>query len=364
MYPPGRDLHPINWVALWVGGVGGGCMECGWKKKVRNFHLAQLRFALRREPMGFGTSLSKTIALWLFQILHSGIATLVRELVREVYKLWSPSSTEGNDCGNGCDVSQLWLIVRSQVFFTMWHPTDRWSMFSIYDRPVGHTGSTKIPLRRRLALVGSALWHSCHRKILILGITFNFHIQLNFHDSWSCVMLSWALQVANLVVKSPLPVKPQQNESSIFVSGIGTAKTSRTKCCSKIWDNLVVSHDFSMVINPFTLTWDLSATTGPGSLSSTKGDSWHQLSSQKEMVWPLPNFHRIPCLTKSRVRSIHFQAHESACFFLVLEEVIRGTIFRTHLLNPIIIRLGEELSWEFFYKCSVNSTCFTQTQAT
>ena len=136
-------------------------------------------------------------------------------------------------------------------------------------------------------LWGSALWQNCHKKILILGITPNFHIQLNFRDSWSCVMLSWALQVADLVVKSPLSVKLQQKESSIFLNGIGTAKTSLTKCYGKNWDNLTESHEFSGVINSFTLTWDLSRTEGLGSRSSTKGDSWHQLSIQKEIGVPI-----------------------------------------------------------------------------
>lgn len=71
-------------------------------------------------------------------------------------------------------------------------------------------------------------------------------------------MLSSALQVADLVVKSPLLVKPQKKESSIFVSGIATAKTRLTKFGGKTLDNLSLFYNFANVINSPTLTWEIS----------------------------------------------------------------------------------------------------------
>uniref|UniRef100_A0A7C8ZRB5 Uncharacterized protein n=1 Tax=Opuntia streptacantha TaxID=393608 RepID=A0A7C8ZRB5_OPUST len=119
MYPPGGDRHPINLVALGGDGEGSRCEEMVLKTEVRKLHSVQMRFALTREPIGLGTSFSKTSVLRLFQRLHNRIATLVRSLSRVVYNSCSPSRTECNKCDNGCDESQLLLTARSQVSFAM-----------------------------------------------------------------------------------------------------------------------------------------------------------------------------------------------------------------------------------------------------
>ena len=109
--------------------------------------------------------------------------------------------------------------MRFQTIWVLQQFQNRWSTDSTSIIQRGHCGSIWQLRRNKVPLPGSALWPTCHEKILILSIVSRCQIHLNSRGCWD-TFDPCASQVADLVENSPEPVNPQQKESTVSTVGI------------------------------------------------------------------------------------------------------------------------------------------------
>lgn len=124
--------------------------------------------------------------------------------------MFSPLLRGKNWIGN-----HLCLLASSHTFFITWHSLKRCSVDSMSPTQVRQTGSMFSPLFKRFPLVGVALWHSCHKKILIFSMVSMCQIHLNGYSEESFRCVPCVIRVADLVLKSSELFKPQQKESLV-----------------------------------------------------------------------------------------------------------------------------------------------------
>ena len=204
--------------------------------------------------MGLKNSLLNTTTFRLFHVLHNrklSFCTSILNLFissKELVQSWLNlhCSCAGNH----------WCCTTSfQTRWVSWQVQNRWSMDSISIWKSGHSGSIWHPRRNKITLTGSALWQTCHKKILILGIVLIDHIHLYGHGWRWTISLPSASQVADLVVNSPEPFRPQQKESPVSITG-----NAMLKICWRTRWFCTVSLNFSkfhclLHINSLTLTF-------------------------------------------------------------------------------------------------------------
>ena len=193
------------------------CKRSSTDVQVRILHSAAIFLALIRHFIGLSNSFWKITAFLDFHILHSRkeihydydtlFQTFRANLVLGSLEFW-----------NGI---QWWRFANVQLWDTFGQSQNKWSVVSVASKQIGQSGSIWQPRFNRVPQMGRALWHIFQRKILIFGIVSIFQIHLKFHGLPSTTCCSCTSQEADLVVKVPILLKPQQKESLISVIGIG-----------------------------------------------------------------------------------------------------------------------------------------------
>ena len=199
----------------------------------------------------------------------------------------------------------------NNINFIQGHSQKRWSFDSMSFIHKGHAGSIIKPRLTKTPRTGSALWSSCHKKILIFGIISS--CQIHWKDQAASLesKLLWAAHVAERVVKEPEPVSPQQKVSFVSKMGIRISKFFWIigLLFNTVW-SLGRSQILSLVIKLLTvesieLSWPRI---------STRLELSTQLSHQKLMFSLVPTVHLKSFLSNDRLRNTLFQTGESLIF--------------------------------------------------
>jgi len=162
-------------------------------------------------------------------MLHRSRTTRVRSGYFCRANSWSWSRTGVRKELNGRAGNHWCLTAKSHVCLANGQWLKMCSISSASAEHAGQVGFSWIPRWSRVAREGKELWHNCHRNTLIFGMTLSFHSQLYCHGGGLGDRVSWAFQVADLVEKVPLAVRPQQKESGTSVLGIGIPCTAWTR---------------------------------------------------------------------------------------------------------------------------------------
>ena len=172
--------------------------------QIQNLHSTVPFFARTRQPSGLNILFLKMVAFLDFQMLHNKNENFCFNfglwedwiLSKLCNKSWHPTGEILNE-------SHWYLSAAFHTLLTIMQSLKWWSADSRSSRHRGHIGSILSPLFINVPLSGRALWQSCHREILILGIVATFYIQLKGQFESSCWWIPWAAHVADLVEKSP-----------------------------------------------------------------------------------------------------------------------------------------------------------------